>query len=130
MSSSSGLEFLFSKRLGKRAYLTEPCQRLIEHACHLLDDPRTREAMRRFRDGWLGRVRIPKPIRMRLSTAFAAFMSTGDRTILGSISKRGNHCLRWLFVQAAWVVLVKIGPEGWACGVIRQLAAGTYGLGA
>ena len=40
-------------------------------------------------------------------------MSTGDRTILGSISKRGNRYLRWLFVQAAWVVLVKVGPEGW-----------------
>jgi transposase len=27
-------------------------------------------------------------------------MSTGDRTILGKISKRGNRCLRVLFVQA------------------------------
>src|SRR5213080_3166111 len=35
-------------------------------------------------------------------------MSTGDRTILGSISRRGNRYLRTLFVQAAWVVLVKI----------------------
>jgi transposase len=35
----------------------------------------------------------------------------GDRTILGSISKRGNRYLRSLFVQAAWVVLVKIGPK-------------------
>ncbi len=40
-------------------------------------------------------------------------MSTGDRTILGSISKRGNRYLRKLFVQAAWVVLVKLGPEQW-----------------
>lgn len=47
------------ERLGKRAYLTEPGERLIEHARHLLDeDARTREAMRRFSDGWLGRVRI------------------------------------------------------------------------
>src|SRR5215470_7100093 len=46
---------------------------------------------------WLGLV--PKQI------------STGDRTILGSISKRGNRYLRALFVQAAWVVLVKLGPE-------------------
>jgi hypothetical protein len=30
--------------------------------------------------------------------------STGDRTILGKISKRGNRYLRVLFVQAAWVV--------------------------
>jgi len=37
-------------------------------------------------------------------------ISTGDRTILGSLSKRGNRYLRGLFVQAAWVVLVKIGP--------------------
>jgi transposase len=48
---------------------------------------------------WLGLV--PKQI------------STGDRTILGSISKRGNRYLRALFVQAAWVVLVKPNFEGW-----------------
>ena len=40
-------------------------------------------------------------------------LSTGDRTILGSISKRGNRYLRSLFVQAAWLVLVKIGPKHW-----------------
>jgi transposase len=34
-------------------------------------------------------------------------MSTGDRTILGKISRRGNRYLRVLFVQAAWVVLIK-----------------------
>jgi transposase len=38
-------------------------------------------------------------------------MSTGDRTILGKISKYGNRYLRVLFVQAAWVVLVK--PKTW-----------------
>ena len=46
---------------------------------------------------WLGLV--PKQI------------STGDRTILGKISKRGNCYLRKLFVQAAWVILVK--PMSW-----------------
>jgi transposase len=46
---------------------------------------------------WLGLV--PKQI------------STGDRTILGSISRRGNRYLRTLFVQAARVVLVK--PQSW-----------------
>ena len=34
--------------------------------------------------------------------------STGDRTILGPISKRGNRYLRVLFVQAAWVLLVRV----------------------
>ena len=48
---------------------------------------------------WLGLV--PKQI------------STGDRTILGSISKRGNRYLRVLFVQAAWVTLVKVSPNKW-----------------
>ncbi len=43
---------------------------------------------------WLGLV--PKQI------------STGDRTILGKISRRGNRYLRVLFVQAAWVVLVRV----------------------
>jgi transposase len=38
-------------------------------------------------------------------------ISTGDRTILGRISKRGNRYLRVLFVQAAWVVLIK--PKSW-----------------
>src|SRR5271168_1728317 len=38
-------------------------------------------------------------------------MSTGDRTILGKISKRGNRYLRVLCVQAAWVVLIK--PKSW-----------------
>jgi transposase len=33
--------------------------------------------------------------------------STGDRTILGKISKRGNKYVRTLFVQAAHVVLVR-----------------------
>jgi transposase len=46
---------------------------------------------------WLGLV--PKQI------------STGDRTILGPISRRGNRYLRVMFVQAAWVVLVK--PQSW-----------------
>src|SRR5438034_427878 len=46
---------------------------------------------------WLGLV--PKQI------------STGDRTILGKVSRRGNRYLRVLFVQAAWVVLVK--PMSW-----------------
>ena len=39
--------------------------------------------------------------------------SRRDPTILGGISKRGNRYLRNLFVQAAWVVLVKIGPKHW-----------------
>jgi transposase len=46
---------------------------------------------------WLGLV--PKQI------------STGDRTILGKISRRGNRYLRALFVQAAWVVLIQ--PKSW-----------------
>jgi transposase len=37
--------------------------------------------------------------------------STGDRTILGRISKRGNRYLRVLFVQAARVVLLR--PMSW-----------------
>ena len=38
-------------------------------------------------------------------------MSTGARTILSKISRRGNRYLRVLFVQAAWVVLIK--PKIW-----------------
>jgi DNA-binding transcriptional LysR family regulator len=47
------------ERLGKRAYLTEAGEKLLEHARHLLEeDSRTSTAMRRFDDGWLGRVRV------------------------------------------------------------------------
>src|SRR5262249_57962334 len=38
-------------------------------------------------------------------------MSTGDRTILGGITKRGNRYLRMLFMQAARVVLLR--PGNW-----------------
>jgi transposase len=38
-------------------------------------------------------------------------MSTGGRTILGPISKRGNRYLRMLFVQAARSVLLR--PKSW-----------------
>jgi Transposase IS116/IS110/IS902 family len=38
-------------------------------------------------------------------------MSTGDRTILGHISKRGHGSLRMLFIQAARVILVR--PANW-----------------
>src|SRR5262252_645451 len=59
----------------------------------------TGDVFSRGRDfaAWLGLV--PKQI------------STGDRTILGKISRRGNRYLRVLFVQAAWVVLIK--PQSW-----------------
>ena len=38
-------------------------------------------------------------------------MSTGDRSILGRISKRGNGYLRMLFMQAARVILLR--PTSW-----------------
>ena len=62
---------------------------------------------------WLGLV--PKQI------------STGDRTILGKISRRGNRYLRVLFVQAAWVVPVRIknweryGLKSWIEAAKRRL---------
>ena len=46
---------------------------------------------------WLGQ--IPKQ------------MSTGDRTILGRITKRGNRYLRTLFMQGARVILLR--PANW-----------------
>jgi len=39
-------------------------------------------------------------------------MSTGDRTILGRISKRGNRYLRTLFMQGGRVILLR--PANWA----------------
>jgi transposase len=54
-------------------------------------------------------------------------ISTGDRTILGPISRRGNRYLRALFVQAAWVVLVRIkdweryGLKAWIDAAKKRL---------
>src|ERR1700761_9406308 len=54
-------------------------------------------------------------------------LSTGDRTILGKISRRGNRYLRALFVQAAWVVLVRVknweryGLKSWIEAAKRRL---------
>jgi len=72
----------------------------------------TGEAFSKGRDfaAWLGLV--PKQI------------STGDRTILGKISKRGNRYLRTLFVQAAWVVLVKIKSTRWGTHALRDWIEG------
>src|SRR5271169_3604628 len=75
----------------------------------------TGDAFSKGRDfaAWLGLV--PKQI------------STGDRTILGKISKLGNRYLRVLFVQAAWVVLVKVknweryGLKSWIEAAKRRL---------
>ena len=39
-------------------------------------------------------------------------MSTGDRTILGRITKRGNRYLRTLFIQGARAILLH--PASWA----------------
>src|SRR5580658_8397260 len=60
----------------------------------------TGEAFSKGRDfaAWLGLV--PKQ------------MSTGDRTILGRITKRGNRYLRTLFMQGARVILLR--PVNWA----------------
>ena len=39
-------------------------------------------------------------------------MSTGDRTILGRITKRGNRYLRTLFMQGARVILLQASELG------------------
>jgi transposase len=54
-------------------------------------------------------------------------MSTGDRTILGRIAKRGNGYLRMLFMQAARVILLqpanwpKHGFEAWLTRAAQRL---------
>src|ERR1700745_157351 len=54
-------------------------------------------------------------------------LSTGDRPVLAKISRRGNRYLRVLFVQAAWVVLVRIknweryGLKSWIEAAKRRL---------
>jgi DNA-binding transcriptional LysR family regulator len=69
------------ERLGKRAYPTEAGAKLLERARELLEeDAPTCDEMRRYADGWLGRVRIGTsmtvlvyllpPILQRLKTAY------------------------------------------------------------
>jgi transposase len=62
---------------------------------------------------WLGLV--PKQI------------STGDRTVLGGFSKRGNKCVRTLFIIGTRAVLArpaswaKFGLEGWLTAAAKRL---------
>jgi transposase len=97
-----------SSEIGELAKRDAGCQRLISIpgigpiiSSAMVAAIGTGDAFAKGRDfaAWLGLV--PKQI------------STGDRTILGRISKRGNRYLRVLFVQAAWVVLVKVKPARW-----------------
>jgi DNA-binding transcriptional LysR family regulator len=47
------------ERIGKQAHATEPGRDLMEHAHRIFDDcERIESTMRRFREGWLGRVHI------------------------------------------------------------------------
>jgi Transposase IS116/IS110/IS902 family len=55
-------------------------------------------------------------------------ISTGDRTILGKISKRLNRYLRALFVHAAWVVLIK--PKAWERHGLKPWIEGSQETGA
>ena len=54
-------------------------------------------------------------------------LSTGDRTILGRLSKRGNKYLRTLFIIGARAVLAKplscglFGLEGWLAAATKRL---------
>lgn len=84
-----------------------------DHSSAMLAAIGTGDVFSKGRDfgAWLGLV--PKQI------------STGDRTILGKISRRGNRYPRVLFVQAAWVVLVRIkkryGLKSWIEAAKRRL---------
>ena len=68
-------------------------------SCGLDASTRCREAFGRGRDfgAWLGLV--PRQY------------STGGKTVLGRISKRGSKYLRTLFIQAAHVILMR--PQNW-----------------
>lgn len=47
------------ERIGKRAYPTEPGRHLVEHARRIIEEGDLAAAtMRRYREGWLGRVRV------------------------------------------------------------------------
>ena len=50
-------------------------------------------------------------------------MSTGDRTILGRITKRGNRYLRMLFMQGARVILLRPADSDEVARAFRDDAA-------
>jgi transposase len=54
-------------------------------------------------------------------------MSTGDRTILGHISKRGNSYLRTLFMQAITALLCQHSPGAIRASLLARAAAKTLG---
>ena len=68
---------------------------------------------------------LPRVVTLPLGSVWCrSQMSTGDRTILGRISKRGNRYLRTLFMQGARVILLRpanlakhsFGPWLHGCG--------------
>jgi hypothetical protein len=100
----SGTVEKFCPLFGARASMRTPDERPLHRTDHLQRHVAaigTGDSFSKGRDfaAWLGLV--PRQI------------STGDRTILGKISKRGNRYLRVLLVQAAWVVLVTVKPTRW-----------------
>jgi hypothetical protein len=91
-----------SRRKESRRPVGRPFQSRTNRPADREGDGRGRRQWRCFAKGrdfaaWLGLV--PKQ------------MSTGDRTILGRISKRGNRYLRTLFMQCARVILLR--PGNW-----------------
>lgn len=78
------------ERLGKRAYLTQAGERLIEHARLLLEeDSRPQLTMRRFDDGWLGQVRIGTSMTVLMGTTEAP-SPTATRRLIASTFGQAN----------------------------------------
>jgi transposase len=104
------LERGIAMRQGQR-YLRARARHWSDHLQRMVAAIGAGDVFTKGRDfaAWLGLV--PKQI------------STGDRTILGKISRSGNRYLRVLFVQAAWVVLVKVKPTRWGNGLERWIEA-------
>ena len=107
LASLNGRIAVLDKEIARRAREDEVSRRLMTipgigpisaTAIAALAPPVETFAKGRDFAAWLGLV--PKQI------------STGDRTILGPISRRGNRYLRALFVQTAWVVLVRAKKLG------------------
>src|SRR5262249_12115437 len=91
-----------SRRSPARCRLRATDERARDRAHRLQRNRGCHRQRRRVRQG---------PRLRRLAGARPQAALDWDRTILGKISKRGNRYLRVLFVQAAWVVLIK--PKSW-----------------
>ena len=101
---------IFLGSSGKQKKLLQALTRHLEDVAHV--------------DPWTTSFHPGTTTLARLVSLVPRQISTGDRTILGRISKRGNSYLRMLFVQAA-----RASPTGPSVGVTKTRGSNPSSVG-